>query len=93
MTLEDRQKRVKFNRRVKKLDRSKFWKNKVLLYIDGTGFEFKTSPLDQARAPRAREWRRRSEGLKVTAKGKVPILWWASVTRKELYFVNNIKDQ
>lgn len=40
------------------------------MYIDGVGFEFKTKPLDQARAPSAREWRLKSEGLKVTMKGK-----------------------
>ena len=33
---------------------------------------FKTNPLDQARAPKAREWRKKNEGLEIgcTAKGK-----------------------
>lgn len=70
MTPEDRAKRVKFCRKVSSLNRQDFWKNNVSMYLDGTGFQYKTRPLDQARAPKAREWRLRSEGLKVTAKGQ-----------------------
>ncbi len=34
-------------------------------YLDGVGFEFKTNPLDQARAPTAQEWRKGNEGLDI----------------------------
>ena len=49
-----------------------FWKYHIAFYLDGKGFQFKTNPLDQARAPRARLWRKVSEGLKYgcTAKGQ-----------------------
>ena len=41
------------------------------MYVDGKGFQFKTNPQDMVRAPHAREWRLRGEGLKYgcTAKG------------------------
>ena len=40
--------------------------------MDGKGFEFKTNLFDQARAPKRREWRKRTEGLDIAcvAKGK-----------------------
>ena len=48
-----------------------FWSKHIAMYLDGKGFQFKTKPLDQARAPTAREWRKKNEGLKLgcTAKG------------------------
>ena len=65
--------RVKFCRKLrrKKL-REEFWKEGLSFYLDGKGFEFKTNPQDQVRAPSAREWRKRGEGLKIgcVAKGK-----------------------
>ena len=70
LTSQDRENRVKFCRRVKNLKSTDFWKKYISMYIDGVGFEFKTKPLDQARAPSSREWRLKSEGLKVTMKGK-----------------------
>ena len=70
MTAEDKEKRVKFCKKVKNLKCADFWKQYVSMYLDGVGFEFKTKPLDQARAPSAREWRLKSEGLRVTMKGK-----------------------
>ncbi len=70
LSSQDRENRVKFCRRVKDLKCADFWKKYISMYIDGVGFEFKTKPLDQARAPSSREWRLTSEGLKVTMKGK-----------------------
>lgn len=48
-----------------------FWNENIAMYLDAKGFQFKTRPLDQARAPAAREWRKQNEGLKFgcTAKG------------------------
>ena len=43
--------------------RSKFLNNHVAIYVDAKGFQYKTQPLDQARAPSAREWSKRNEGL------------------------------
>ena len=42
------------------------------LYIEGKGFQYKQNPRDQARGPKAREWRTKSEGLSYgcTTKGK-----------------------
>ena len=50
----------------------KFWRSGISLYLDGKGFQHKSNPYDQARAPGAREWRKHGEGLKFncTAKGK-----------------------
>ena len=55
----------------KKLGRD-FCCSDIAFNLDGVGFELKTNPLDQARAPRAREWRKSTEGLsiKCVAKGK-----------------------
>ena len=33
----------------------------ITFYLDGTGFQFKTILLDQARAPKARAWRKKQE--------------------------------
>lgn len=70
MTAKDRENRVSFCKKVKNLKCADFWKKYVTMYLDGVGFAYKTKPLDQARAPSAREWRLKSEGLKVTMKGK-----------------------
>jgi len=39
------------------------WTEGIAFYLDGTGFKNKRNPLDQARAPKARVWRKKSEGL------------------------------
>ena len=42
------------------------------MYLDGKGFVYKCNPIGQARAPKARAWRKKGEGLDLncTAKGK-----------------------
>ena len=49
-----------------------FWSYGVSMYLDGTGFAYKRNPLDQAFAPKAREWRKPNEGLdyQCTTKGQ-----------------------
>ena len=49
-----------------------FWSYGVSFYLDGTGFVYKQNPMNQAFAPKAREWRKSNEGLSYgcTAKGK-----------------------
>jgi len=66
-------KRLKFAKKIKRLGLGpNFWKEGISFYLDATGFVYKTNPLDQARTPRAREWRKKTEGLSFgcTAKGK-----------------------
>ena len=48
-----------------------FRNNHLAMYLDAKGFQFKTRPLDQARAPSSSEWSKKNEGLKFgcTAKG------------------------
>ena len=73
LTKKDLKKRLKFCRNIIKINYGpQFWNNGIAFYLDGKGFEFKTNPLDQARAPTAREWRKISEGLSINcvAKGK-----------------------
>ena len=43
----------------------------MAFYVDGVSFTHKRRPMDQAKAPRGRVWRKKSEGLKrgCTAKG------------------------
>ena len=69
----DLKSRKKFCNKVlrKKLGQN-FWNTGISLYLDGKGFEYKSNPRDQARAPKARQWRKRGKGLKFrcTAKGK-----------------------
>ena len=73
MRKQDLKERMKFCRKVRKLKLGQdFWNHGISFCLDGKGFEFKSNPLDQAKAPRAREWRKRNEGLKLgcTAKGR-----------------------
>ena len=39
------------------------WTKQVAFYLEGVSFSFKTNPLEVARAPKARIWRKRGEGL------------------------------
>ena len=71
MTAKDKMRRVKFCRKIKNLRMGQeFWNKYISFYLDGKGFQFKTNPHGQARAPKAREWRLPSEGLEYTSKGK-----------------------
>jgi len=69
---DDLPKRLKFCKALRKDNRDQSWWNHTIsFYLDGKGFIYKQNPLDQATAPHAREWRKRSEGLVrgCTAKG------------------------
>lgn len=73
LSLKDCRDRLRFCRNIRKDNLGQnFWNEKISFYLDGKGFEFKVNPLDQARAPSAREWRQSGEGLKMrcVAKGK-----------------------
>ena len=68
----DRKNRTIFARKMKNEYPRHVWTHDVAFYLDGTAFAYKRNPLDQALAPKARVWRKRSEGLALgcTAKGR-----------------------
>ena len=61
---------LKFARIVKRTYCNDFFMNDICLYLDRVSFYHKYNPLDDARAPKGKIWRKRKEGLPVTAKGK-----------------------
>ena len=63
--------RLRFARKMERYERSNpsFWANEVAFYLDGVSFVFKSNPMSAAMAPKARVWRRKSEGLQITGKG------------------------
>lgn len=71
LTPEDFKLRVKFAKRMLRRP-DDFWCKDVAFYLDGVSFVYKTNPNDQARAPKSRVYRKRSEGLSrcCTAKGR-----------------------
>ena len=56
-------KRLQFARKMKRDYRLDVWTKQIGFYLDGVSFVYKRNPLDQARAPKARIWRRKDEGL------------------------------
>ena len=46
-----------------------FWKDEVAFYSDRVFFVYKHSPLNSANAPKARDWRKKCEGLLMTGRG------------------------
>ena len=72
MSSGDRKRRVNFAKNIiNHYDNDNIWKRDICFYLDGKSFVHKLNPKDQARAPGAKVWRRRNEGLKpnCTAKG------------------------
>ena len=63
LSLSDHKKRLSYCRKANKFLDEEFWTHKVSFYLDGKGFQYKTNPLDTAKAPHAREWRTRKQGL------------------------------
>ena len=63
----DLKKRVEYAHRVKKkfekLGPSQFFKHGIAFYLDGVSFTHKYNPMDQARAPKKKLWRKKSERL------------------------------
>jgi len=72
MSDHDCKRRVQFAKHIKRHYRSNVWTDKIAFYLDGVSFAHKINPADQARAPKARVWRQRCEGLRqgCTAKGQ-----------------------
>ena len=71
LTAGDIQKRFEFAKMLRRYRLSfNFWTRGIAFYLDGKGFAWKSNPLDQARAPRARIWRKRNEGLELGCTAK-----------------------
>ena len=71
LSSNDLKDRLKFAKQMLKNYSSTVWTDEINFYLDGTSFQHKFNPKDQARAPHGREWRKPSEGLKkdCTSKG------------------------
>jgi hypothetical protein len=70
LTNSDHTKRKAFAQQCKKILSTKpgfFWRN-IAFHLYGVSFVYITQPLSDALAPRGRVWRRKSEGLQLTAK-------------------------
>ena len=69
---KDKRKRLTFARWMRRDYSRNVWEKEIAFYLDATSFVYKRHPLDQARAPRGRIWRKISEGLDpgCTAKGR-----------------------
>ena len=72
LTPKDLKERVKFAKRIRRDYTDALWTDEIAFYLDGTGFAHKRNPFEQARAPRARIWRKKSEGTTAgcVAKGR-----------------------
>lgn len=69
LSAEDRKKRVEYARRVLKELTPCYWYEDVLMYLDGVSFVHKRNPFNEAVSARGRVYRRKNEGLQITAKG------------------------
>ena len=71
LTEKDKKLRLRFARTMKReVSRNQdFWKNEIAFYLDGVSFVHKYNPRSGLAANKARVWRKREEGLEVTAKG------------------------
>lgn len=71
LTVKDLKKRLDFVNRMKKERPGDVWENEVCFYLDGKSFVHKINPLSTCTSPRARVWRKASEGLEkgCTSKG------------------------
>ena len=69
VTESDRSIRVRFAKEMLKSHMEEYWTTGVAFYLDGIGLVHKTNPVEQTRTPKARVWRKKSEGLQLTTKG------------------------
>ena len=70
LTDNDRRLRTEFCKRCVRLVGDDLWVKSISCYYDGVNFHHKGSPFSDAVAPKAKIWRKPSEGLKMTRKGK-----------------------
>lgn len=65
----DKKIRMKFARKIAEEKRNEYWQDDVMFYLDGMGLVHKTNPYAETKAPKARIWRKKGEGLQYTSKG------------------------
>ena len=70
MSQTDKEKRVEFARKMQANYSPSVWTDTIAFYLDGVSFVHKTNPMDQARAPKGRVWRKKSEGLTQSWNGR-----------------------
>ena len=66
MSEADKVKRVEFAQKMQENYPPTVWTETVAFYLDGVSFVYKTNPMDEARAPKGRLWRKNP---KVSNKG------------------------
>ena len=69
LTEKDKKDRVKFARRCLKLP-AEHWQKDIAFYLDGVGFAHKMDPAGEARMVSSMTWRKASEGILITTKGR-----------------------
>ena len=91
--------RLRFACKVKRTYCNDYFMNDICFYLDGVSFNNKYNPLDDALAPKGKIWRKRKEGLSVTAKGthiglggRVVKMIVTISYRKGVNTVNNMKN-
>ena len=70
MTEKDKKHRVKFCKNCLKLVGPELWLQRISLYFDGVTFSDKSDPFSEAIQRKAKIWRKRFEGFKLTRKGR-----------------------
>jgi len=70
LTGKDLVRRLKYARQHLKNTQANFWTEGIGFHLDGVGFAHKINPCGEARATSSMTWRKASEGLRVTTKGK-----------------------
>ena len=70
LSAADLKTRLKYARYIVKNFAENVWCEEVSFYLDAKSFAFKSNPYDQAICPQSREWRKKSEGLKLYCTGK-----------------------
>ena len=64
MCQSDKKRRVEFARQMQSNYPQSVWTDSIAFYLDGVSFIYKINPIDQARAPKGRVWRKNPVGLK-----------------------------
>ena len=57
-------------------DSPDFFTQHIAFYLDGISFLHKYNPINKAERPKARIWRKKGQGLNVTAKRHQGVGWW-----------------
>ena len=69
LTEKDYTERRQFARTVQRSYTKEFFQRDICFYLDGVSFYHKSNPMNDAKAPHGKVWRKRNEGLIYTAKG------------------------